>query len=366
MLRTTTLPLLALSLLLQACSGGSGGASGGGSGASGGGSSSSGGGSSAGGGSGAMPVVITGVSGATDLWVTAGRAYFTGEALAGQPAILAATTTASAATVICKGPAGATMAGLVLDGTTVYAFVEPSSGPKKLVKAAVSDTNATCTEVGTVTPRGFSFGGSLAAAKVGSSLVYLGESGAVMAFDLGANTETALLQPTGGISYFGLVQSVGTKGVVARATNGQTPELKLFTLTGVGDTVDTFSKPEFTTVATKVVWAIDGTGGGVTFKSLDTSVSGATAQTGPTANLGPAGRTTFSFCRTNSDLLPTFVVSSAAGDQAGYYRLPDGGGQPTRLTSQSYDAPLHCGSDAQSLWFIEGQVGGTRRVLRVQ
>ncbi|MBX7097719.1 MAG: hypothetical protein K1X89_08405 [Myxococcaceae bacterium] len=365
MLRTT-FPVLALTFFLQACSGGSGGASGGGSGSSGGGTSSSGGGSSAGGGTGAMPVVITGVSGATDLWVTPGRAYFIGEVTAGQPAIFAATTTATAATVVCKGPAGATMAGLVPYGTALFAFVEPASGPKKIVKANTSDTNATCTEVGTVTPRSFSFGGNLFPAQVAGSLVYPGESGAIMAFNLTANTESTLLETTGGVSYFPLVQSAGgAQGVVARATNGQTAELKLFTLTGVGATVDSFNKPEFTTVGTKVVWAVDGTGG-VTFKSLDTATAGAAAQTGATANLGPAGRTTFSFCRSNDGATAAFVVSSAAGDQAGYYRLPAGTAQPTRLTTQSYDAPLHCGTDGQTLWFIEGQVGGTRRVLRVQ
>lgn len=320
------------------------------------------GGTAASGGGAAGATRITGAGGVTDLAVSGETAFFTGEVSATQPGIFSATATSTAATLLCTGPADSKLAGVVVDGASVYALMTSSSGMTKLLRTSTTATGAACQELGTVDTKGFFFGGLASMAKVGDRLVYFGSDGSLKAWSVSGNSE-AVIVPSGE-SFFEAIGSTGAIGVVAQASpGGAAPALKTFTSAGLGQTLGAFSKPEFTTLGARVLWAIDGASGGVTFKYRD-AAPGSPESTGATAQLGVPGRLNLTFCETNDGSAAGFAIAKSSDAAAGFYALGADPNAPRKLVSQAFDAPVHCAVTATRLWVVEGDLGGSRNLLR--
>lgn len=335
-----------------------GGAAGGGSA----GGTASGGGMAAAGGT-AGSTQILGASQVTDLAVVGERAFFSAEGSGSQPGIFSADATTTTATLLCSGPVDSRLAGLVVDGANAYALMSASSGATKLLRTSTTATGGPCQELGVVDARSFFFGAFAAMAKVDDRLVYFGSDGSLKAWSLTSNSESVVAQVSGGASFFDAIGSTGAIGIVPRApAAGATPELKTFTAAGLGSTLATFSKPEFTTLGARVLWAIDGASGGVTFKFRD--ASSATETTGATAQLGTPGRINLTFCETNDGAAAGFAIAKSSDAAAGFYSVGADANAPRKITSQSFDAPLHCALTASRLWVVEGDFGGSRNLLR--
>ncbi|MBL8923471.1 MAG: hypothetical protein JNJ54_31750 [Myxococcaceae bacterium] len=340
--------------IVVASDGGTGGGSAGG----------SGGGSAMGGGSAGTGTTIQGARAITDLAASGETVFFTGETVANQPAIFSANATATLATVICTGAANTRLSGVVVDGTTVYALSDTSTGSmRKLVRSSTMGIGAACTEVATVDARGFFLLGTAALAKVGDLLVYKAPDGSLKGYSLTSNMETVVVQP--GNSFYDTILSAGGTGVVAQAQSGANPpDLKTFTAAGLGDTVASFSKPDFTTVGSSILWAVDGSPG-VAFRYRQ-AASGSTVSMGATANLGVPGRATTGFCETNDGVSAGVFVTKSADSFAGYYTVGLDAATPRKVTSQAYDAPVHCAVTPTRLWAVEGDLGASRNLVRFE
>lgn len=323
---------------------------------------STGGGSAMGGGSSGTGTTIQGARRITDLAASGETVYFTGETVADQSAIFSANATATLATVLCTGAANTRLSGVVVDGATVYALSDTSTGSmRKLVRTSTTGIGAACTEVATIDARGFFVLGTAALAKVGDLLVYKAPDGSLKGYSVTSNLESIVAQP--GSGFFDTVLSAGGIGVVAQAQGGATaPALKTFTTAGLGDTVASFSKPDFTTVGSSILWAIDGTPG-VAFRYRQ-AASGSAVSMGATANLGIPGRSTTGFCETNDGVSAGVFVSKSADAFAGYYTVGLDAAMPRKVTSQTYDAPVHCAVTPTRLWAVEGDLGGSRNLVR--
>lgn len=309
--------------------------------------------------------VITGATGVTDLAVVGETAYFTGDLSGTQPAIFSASSTATAATVLCTGPMDSKLAGVVVDGSNVWALASASSGMRKLLRGSISGTGVACQEVATVDAKGFFFTALAPMAKVGDGLVYLAEDGSLKRFDVTSSTESVLVPAQAGTGFFELIGSTGTIGVVAQAQPaGATPALKTFGTSGLAETLASFSNPEFTTVGSRVLWAVDASGGAVTFKFRETT-SGAVEASGATASVGVPGRINLSFCETNDGSAAGFAIAKSSDSAAGFYAVGLDANAPRKLSSQAFDIPVHCAVTATRLWMVEGDVGGSRNLLRV-
>lgn len=323
---------------------------------------SSGGGSAVGGGGPNPGTTILGARQITDLAVSGETAIFTGATVADQSAIFSANATDSLASVLCTGAATTKLSGVVVDGTTVYALSDTATGSmRKLVRTTTTGIGAACTEVATVDARGFYLLGTAALAKVGDLLVYKAPDGSLKGYSVTSNMESVVAQPGNG--FFDTILSAGGIGVVAQAQGGATaPDLKTFTATGLGETVASFSKPDFTTVGTSILWAVDGSPG-VAFRYRQ-AASGSAVSMGATANLGIPGRSTTGFCETNDGVSAGVFVTKSADTFAGYYTVGLDAALPRKVTSQAYDVPLHCAVTPTRLWAVEGDFGGSRNLVR--
>ncbi len=316
--------------------------------------------SSAGGAAGATR--ITGVSGVTDLAVVGETAFFTGEVSSTQPGVFSANATSTTATLLCTGPSDSKLAGVVVDGANVYALMSSSSGTTKLLRTTTMATGGACQELGSVDAKGFFVTPFAAMAKVGDALVYFASDGSLKAYSLSTNTESVVAPSQGG--FFANIASTGTIGVVAQAQSGTAPpNLKTFTGAGLGETLASFSSPEFTTLGSRVLWAIDGASGAVTFKFRDAAM-GSTESTGATAQLGVPGRINLTFCETNDGSAAGFAIAKSSDAAAGFYAIGTDANAPRKLTSQTWDTPVHCAVTASRLWVVEGDLGGSRNLLR--
>lgn len=327
-----------------------------------GGGPATGGGTAMGGGSAGAGTPILGARAITDLATSGETVFFTGETVADQSAIFSANATATLATVVCTGAPNTQLSGVVVDGTTVYALSDTSTGSvRKLVRSSTTGIGAACTEVATVDARGFFLLGTAALAKVGDQLVYKAPDGSLKGYSTTTNMESVVAPA--GESFFDTILSAGGIGVVAQAQGGANPpSLKTFTTAGLGDTVASFSKPDFTTVGANILWAVDGASG-VAFR-YRAAASGSTVSMGATANLGVPGRSTTGFCETNDGVSAGVFVAKAADSFAGYYTVGLDSAMPRKVTSQAYDAPVHCAVTPTRLWVVEGDFGGPRGLVR--
>ncbi len=337
----------------------------GGTGGGGGGGGAAGGGVSGGGNAGgsAMAAILTGASNITDLAPVGETVYFTGEVSQNQPAIFSATDTSTAATVLCTGPMNAKLAGLVVDGTALYALVSTATGMTKIVRGSTTGTGGTCSDVAQVDTRSFSFSNRAPMAKVGDLLVYKANDGSLKGYSLTANNEVTVAPGPAGMSFFDDIISSGPVGVVAQTVPGATlpPDLKTFTAAGLGETLASFSKPDFTVLGAHALWAIDG----VTFQRRQLMPAGSAVEAGATANLGVTGRAAMGFCETNWGSAAGFFLSKSAGTNAGYYTVSADSSPPRKVTNLAFDTPVHCTVTPTKLWLVEADLGGTRRLLRV-
>ncbi len=305
-------------------------------------------------------VTLTGANDITDLAALGEAVYFTGALPSAQPAIFSATATATTATTLCTGATDSKLSGVVVDGTTVYALQNAGSGTVKLVKTSTSGTGAACTEVATVDAQSFLFTSLAPMAKVGDQLVYLATDGSLKGYSLTANTEATIA--AAGEGFFPTILGSGAIGVVAQAAGGTAPPvLKTFGAQGLAETLDSFSKPEFTVVGTNALWAVDLAGVAFKYRGL---AQGSTVTSGPVANLGIPGRSNLTFCETNDGVSAGVAIAKSSDSYAGLYTVGLNTMAPIKVTDTTWDTPVLCAVTPTKLWAVEGDFGGTRHLLR--